>query len=109
VKQTPESRASNELARSISKARHELRLYVAGTGPRSLRAMQNIRRICDTALPGAYHLEVVDLYKQPNRAAEDQVVAIPTLIKRAPGELRRLVGDLSQEMRVRHGLGLAAA
>jgi len=88
---------------------HELRLYVAGTTPRSLRAVQNIKRICDSELPDQYHLEVVDVYKEPGRLAQDQVVAIPTLIKFAPGEVKRLIGDLSQEAQVRKGLGLIAA
>ena len=91
------------------KDHHELRLYVAGTTPRSLRAVQNIKRICDAELPDHYHLEVVDVYKEPGRLAQDQVVAIPTLIKFAPGEMKRLIGDLSQEAQVRKGLGLIAA
>ena len=91
------------------KNRHELRLYVAGTTPRSLRAVQNIKRICDAELPDHYHLEVVDVYKEPGRLAQDQVVAIPTLIKFAPGEVKRLIGDLSHEAQVRKGLGLMAA
>jgi circadian clock protein KaiB len=89
--------------------RHELRLYVAGTTPKSLRAVQNIKRICEAELPNQYTLEVVDVYKQPGRLAQDQVVAIPTLIKFAPGEVKRLIGDLSQEAQVRKGLGLIAA
>ena len=93
----------------IANIRHELRLYVAGTTPRSLRAVQNVKRICDAALPNQYVLEVVDVYKEPGRLAKDQVIAIPTLIKFAPGELKRLVGDLSQEDQVRKGLGLLAA
>lgn len=88
---------------------HELRLYVAGTTPRSLRAVQNIKRICDAELPNHYRLEVVDVYKEPGRLAQDQVVAIPTLIKFAPGATKRLIGDLSQEEQVRKGLGLIAA
>jgi circadian clock protein KaiB len=88
---------------------HELRLYVAGTTPRSLRAVQNIKRICDAELPNHYRLEVVNVYKEPGRLAEDQVVAIPTLIKFAPGDVKRLIGDLSQEAQVRKGLGLIAA
>ena len=87
---------------------HDLRLYVAGTGAKSLRAIQIITRLCETELAGKYRLEIVDVYRQPARAIEDQIVAIPTLIKRAPGTIKRLVGDLSQEARVRIGLGLAA-
>ena len=94
---------------ATAKIRHELRLYVAGTTPRSLRAVQNVKRICDASLPDQYVLEVVDVYKEPGRLAKDQVIAIPTLIKFAPGELKRLVGDLSQEDQVRKGLGLLAA
>jgi circadian clock protein KaiB len=85
---------------------HQLRLYVAGSGPRSLRAVQNIRRICESELAGRYNLEVVDIYKEPRRATEDQIVAIPTLIKEAPGLVRRMIGDLSQTALLRQGLGI---
>jgi circadian clock protein KaiB len=84
---------------------HELRLYVAGSSPRSLRAVQNVKRICEAELTGKYHLEVVDIYQEPRRATEDQVVAIPTLIKQAPGVIRRLIGDLSDTSVLRKGLG----
>jgi circadian clock protein KaiB len=94
---------------AADKAHHELRLYVAGATPRSLRAVQNIKRICEAALPNQYRLEVVDVYKEPGRLAQDQIVAIPTLIKFAPGEIKRLIGDLSEEAQVRKGLGLLAA
>jgi circadian clock protein KaiB len=102
-------RRNNAKARKSSKQRsgdHELRLYVAGSGPRSLRAVQNLTRICEQEIPGHYHLEVVDIYKQPLRAAEDQIVAIPTLIKHAPGLVRRMIGDLSELAVLRQGLGL---
>jgi circadian clock protein KaiB len=84
---------------------HDLRLYVAGSSPRSLRAVQNVKRICEAELTGRYHLEVVDIYQEPRRATEDQVVAIPTLIKQAPGVIRRLIGDLSDTSVLRKGLG----
>src|SRR5438128_1014398 len=87
---------------------YDLRLYVAGQTPRSLDAFANLKRICEEHLAGRYRLEIVDVYRSPMRAVEDQVVAIPTLIKRAPGTVKRLVGDLSLEARVRSGLGLAA-
>jgi circadian clock protein KaiB len=83
-----------------------LRLYVAGSSPRSLRAVQNVRRVCESELAGRYSLEVVDIYKEPRRAADDQIVAIPTLIKHAPGLVRRMIGDLSQTAVLRQGLGL---
>lgn len=85
---------------------HQLRLYVAGFGPRSLRAIDNVRRICESELSGRYELEVVDIYKKPRRAADDQIVAIPTLIKDAPGMVRRLIGDMSETTLLRRGLGL---
>ena len=93
-------------SRPIINKSHKLRLYVAGTNPRSLRAVQNIKRVCERELNGQYQLEVVDIYKEPARAVEDQIVAIPTLIKRAPGAVRRLIGDLSELAAVRRGLEL---
>src|SRR5438874_12590535 len=92
--------------RTESEEHHVLRLYVAGITSRSVRAVQNIKRICETELAGHYDLEVIDLYKQPKRAAQDQIVALPTLINTAAGKPTRLIGDLSQEARVRVGLGL---
>jgi circadian clock protein KaiB len=85
---------------------HELRLYVAGSSPRSLRAVQNLKRICELELSGHYNLEVVDIYREPARAAKDQIIAIPTLIKQAPGMLRRIIGDLSDTSVLRKALGL---
>jgi len=85
---------------------HRLRLYVAGSTPRSLRAIHNLKHICETELAGRYELEVVDIYKEPKRALEDQIIAIPTLIKCAPGAVRRLIGDLSEIAAVRRGLEL---
>ena len=85
---------------------HQLRLYVAGSSPCSIRAVQNARRICEAELAGRYDLEVVDIYKEPGRAKADQTIAIPTLIKRAPGLLRRMVGDLSETALVRQRLDL---
>lgn len=85
---------------------HRLRLYVAGSAARSLRAIDNVRRLCEAELAGRYRLEVVDIYTQPRRASEDQVVAIPTLIKEAPGLVRRMIGDMSETSLLRQGLGL---
>lgn len=83
-----------------------LRLYVAGTRSASLRAVANIKRICDRHLSGRYRLDVVDLYQQPARAKEDNVVAAPTLVRTEPGPIRKIVGDLSDEHRVLAGLGI---
>jgi circadian clock protein KaiB len=87
-------------------ARYLLRLYVTGTTGRSMRAIQNVRRICEEHLRGAYDLEVVDIYKNLPLARGDQIIAAPTLIKRLPVPLRRLIGDMSDEQRVLVGLDI---
>ena len=91
--------------KAAGEERYELRLYVAGTTPRSTRAVRNLIRICEAEIPGRYHLEIIDVYQQPVRAAEDQIVAVPTLLKMVPLPRRKLIGDLSQEAQVRRGLG----
>jgi circadian clock protein KaiB len=83
-----------------------LRLYVSGATGRSVRAIQNLRRICDTHLQGRYELEVIDLHKNLPLARADQIIAAPTLIRRLPTPLRRILGDMSDERRVLAGLGL---
>ena len=83
-----------------------LRLYVTGTTGRSMRAIQNVRRICEEHLGGRYELEVVDIYKNLPLARGDQIIAAPTLIRRLPAPLRRLIGDMSDEQRVLVGLDL---
>jgi circadian clock protein KaiB len=88
------------------KARYLLRLYVTGTTGKSMRAIQNVRRICDEHLRGLYDLEVVDIYKNLPLARGDQIIAAPTLIKRLPEPLRRLIGDMSDEQRVLVGLDI---
>jgi circadian clock protein KaiB len=81
-----------------------LRLYVTGVTGKSIRAIENVRRICDEHLKGRYRLEVIDLYKNLPLARGDQIIAAPTLIKRLPPPLRRLIGDMSDEARVLVGL-----
>jgi circadian clock protein KaiB len=83
-----------------------LRLYIAGTTARSVRAVANVRRICEARLKGRYDLEVIDLYQQPALAAGEQIIAAPTLIKKLPAPLRRVIGDMSDEVRVLVGLDL---
>jgi circadian clock protein KaiB len=90
------------------KAKYLLRLYVVGTTARSVRAIQNVRRICEEHLQGLYDLEVVDIYKNLPLARGDQIIAAPTLIKRLPQPLRRLIGDMSDEQRVLLGLDVRA-
>ena len=84
----------------------ELRLYVAGQTARSLAAIDNLKRICEENLKGRYAIEVIDLQQFPKLASGDQIVAIPTLIKRLPPPLRRIIGDLSDTERVLIGLDI---
>ena len=88
------------------KTQYDLRLYVISTTPQSMRAVANLRRICDEHLPGRYSLEVIDLAKHPALAEGEQIIAAPTLVKKLPLPLRRLIGDLSQTDRVLLGLDL---
>lgn len=84
----------------------QLRLYVAGQTPRSLRAATNVRKICAEMLDGRYQLEVIDLYQQPQRAQGEQILALPTLIKQSPEPMRIVIGDMSNAERVMVGLNL---
>lgn len=86
--------------------RYKLRLFVTGTTPRSIRAIENMHRICEENLHGAYDLEVIDVYENPDATRELQVVATPTLVKILPEPLRRIIGDLSNRERVLAGLNL---
>ena len=83
-----------------------LRLYVTGVTPNSVRAIANLKRICEEHLQGRYQLEVIDIYQQPELAAHEQVIAAPTLIKELPLPLRRIIGDMSNSERVLVGLNL---
>ncbi len=83
-----------------------LRLYVAGQTPKSLTALANLKRLCGAHLPGRYRIEVVDLVKQPHLARRDEIIVIPTLVRRLPPPIRRIIGDLSNEERVLLALGL---
>jgi circadian clock protein KaiB len=86
--------------------RYVLRLYTTGMTPRSLRAVESIKAICEEHLKGRYELEIIDIHQQPVLARGDQIIAAPTLIKRLPEPLRRLIGDLSDFDRVLLGLDL---
>lgn len=91
----------------VENAKCILRLYVAGSTPQSSRAIKNLKAICETHLEGRYALTVVDLYAQPERAREDQIVVAPTLIRQMPLPVRRVVGDLSNTERVLAALDLS--
>ena len=84
----------------------ELRLYVAGQSPRSVRALENLRRVCDEHLAGRYSVEVIDLLANPALARGDEIVAVPTLVRKLPEPIRKIIGDLSDTDRVLVGLQL---
>ena len=83
-----------------------LRLYITGMTNRSARAIENLRTFCEKHLAGHYELQVIDVYQQPELARTEQIVAVPTLIKKLPLPLRRLIGDMSDETRVLVGLDI---
>lgn len=88
------------------KENYLLRLYVTGSTPQSIRAIENIKNICEEHLKGRYELEVIDLYQKPNLAQGEQIIAAPTLIKKLPEPLKRIIGDMSNTERVLVGLDL---
>ena len=86
----------------------ELRLYVTGMTPRSIRAITAVRRLCEELLRGRYDLEIIDVYQQPTLSQREQIVATPTLVKMGPAPQRHLIGDMSNRARLLAGLGLPA-
>jgi circadian clock protein KaiB len=84
----------------------DLRLYVAGQSPKSLAAFMNLKKFCEAHLPGQYRIEIVDLMENPERAQSDQILAIPTLVRKLPEPIRKIIGDLSNTDRVLVGLDL---
>ncbi|TSA09977.1 MAG: thiol-disulfide isomerase [Comamonadaceae bacterium] len=106
-KKSIDSRAAFEQALKTSQNQfYTLRLYVIGTSPQSVSAINNIKNICEEHLQGRYELEVIDLYQQPQLAQGQQIIASPTLIKKLPLPLRRVIGDMSNAERVLVGLDL---
>ena len=95
---------SKPTASSRKRMQYELRLYVAGQTQRSIAALTNLKRICETHLEGIYRIEVIDLLKQPQLAAGDQILAVPTLVRKFPPPIKKIIGDLSNEERVLVGL-----
>ena len=87
---------------------YRLRLFVTGTTPRSARAIQNLRKICEEYLQGRYDLEVIDIYQHPEHVKAEQIVVTPTLVKQFPPPLRKLIGDLSDTARVLDALDIVA-
>jgi circadian clock protein KaiB len=86
----------------------QLRLYVAGQTPKSLAAFSNLKKICESHLNGRYRIEVIDLVEQPQLSKGDQILAIPTLVRKLPQPVRKIIGDLSDTNRVLVGLDLRA-
>ena len=84
----------------------ELRLYTAGQSPRSLAAFRNLKKVCEEHLPGQYEIEVIDLMANPRLAKDHQIVAIPTLVRKLPNPIRKIIGDLSDVERTLVGLEL---
>ena len=101
-------KTAHSAAREAPKQMYSLRLYITGQTPRSAGSVQNLKQVCDQYLAGHFELEVIDIYQQPELAQEAQIIAAPTLVKRLPLPLRRLVGDLSNRRRVLLGLDLKA-
>lgn len=94
------------LKETLSAERYSLCLYITGTTRRSALAISNIRALCEEFLPGRYDLEVIDIYQQPVKTMNEQVIAVPTLIKRFPKPVKRLVGDCSDRTKLMVALGL---
>jgi circadian clock protein KaiB len=96
-----------ELAlRTTDQGHYVLRLYVSGITPNSLRAIENVKKICEEHLKGRYELEIIDIYQKPIFAKEGQIVAAPTLVKELPPPLRKFIGDMSYTERILLGLDL---
>jgi circadian clock protein KaiB len=106
LKRSAASRPKRRKPPSAPEPRYQLRLYVTGQTPRSIRSVENLRALCDKHLRDNFDLEVIDIYQQPAMAAAGQIIAAPTLIKSMPLPLRRLVGDFSDQKRVILGLDI---
>lgn len=92
--------------KALERAKYILRLYVTGSSGRSLRAVHNLKKLCEEYLPNDYDLEVIDIYRNPEAAREEQIVAAPTLVKQLPPPIRKFVGDLSNTKKILVGLDI---
>ncbi len=116
-KPAPVSKPANEgsangkkpKARPFKRPVWELRLYVAGMTPTSIRAFENLKKLCEEHMHGAYKIQVVDLLERPTLARGDQIIAVPTLVRRLPTPVKKIIGDLSNTERVLVGLDLRPA
>lgn len=113
-KQRPESteelfeKAAEKIGEKTGKEKYVLRLYVAGITPRSKKAIENVKKICDEHLAGRCDLQVIDIFQQPKLAKGEQIIAAPTLIKKLPLPLRRVIGDMSDTEKFLIGIDLKA-
>jgi circadian clock protein KaiB len=111
LKETEENSLTSEFEKSLQATgaeKYVLRLYVTGMTPRSINAIENIRKICEENLQGRYELEVIDIYQQPQEAKKEQILAAPTLIKKLPLPLRKFIGDMSNKEKILIGLNVVA-
>ena len=92
--------------KALKRAKYILRLYVTGSSSKSLRAVHNLKKLCDEHLSNDYDLEVIDIYKDPEAAREAQIIAAPTLVKKLPQPIRKFVGDLSNTQKILIGLDI---
>ena len=101
-----ENQDKNRKSSSQTGKKYLLRLFITGSSPRSIRAVSNLTGICSKYMDGDYELQIVDIYEKPGLAREDQVIAIPTLIRILPAPEKRIIGDLTHTEEVMAGLGL---
>lgn len=94
------------MSKATTAQKWELRLYIAGNTPKSLTALANLRKYCEEHLKDQYSIEIIDLLKHPQLAAGDQILAIPTLVRKVPVPIRKIIGDLSNEEKVLVGLDI---
>jgi circadian clock protein KaiB len=106
---TPAHPKKKKAQGNVASQNYILKLYVAGQSPKSINAIANIKKICEENLRGRYELEVIDLYLQPELAQGDQIIALPTLIRKLPPPLRRIIGGLSNTEQVLVGLDIQKA
>jgi circadian clock protein KaiB len=97
---SPEATGTGQRSDGQDQEKFELRLYVAGQSPKSVQALENLRRFCEEYLPGRYHVELIDLVEHPKPARGDEIIAVPTLVRRLPEPMRKIIGDLSDTEQV---------
>ena len=106
IKRKTSTEEFEKAAAKGDRAKHVLRLYVTGMTPKSTQAIANVQKLCEKHLTGRYELDVIDIYQQLNIAKGEQIIATPTLIKKLPLPLRKLIGDMSDTQRFLVGIGL---